>query len=221
MSQRIQSHQMKEVSTMRSIKVVAAIVALGLVSLSPLRAVGVARAAAVAGAPADFYDATDLAALLTNFGCDDCDDLDGDRDIDADDIRLMLALFGTAKPAARPRHADDDDDEDKDEHEDDDDDGDDDDNDDDDDDESAWRPPVLKEVPDFGFEWATITHPGNPGIPEFFTSNPFILGRGRVDYIYRMATTPSSRVSCFSGPSTPPCSTRPELEARPWRLGSV
>ena len=38
MSQRIQSHQMKEVSTMRSIKVVAAIVALGLVSLSPLHA---------------------------------------------------------------------------------------------------------------------------------------------------------------------------------------
>ena len=200
MSQRIQSRQTKEESTMRSIKVAAAIVALGAISLSPLRAApgaeptrptdrriqahDVARAEGVA----DFYDATDLAALLARFGCDDCPDLDGDRDIDADDIRLMLGLLGSPKPRASTRsddandeeHArhdkrknkrkgkhegDDDGDDDDDDDDDEDDDDDDNDDDDDDDDDSEWRPPVGQNIPDFGFEWATIKALNNKPVP--------------------------------------------------------
>lgn len=54
---------------------------------------------------------------------------------------------------------------------------------------------LAQPLPDYGYQWATITHPGNrpasaEEAPQFYPphSEPAFI-RGRVDYVYRIATT--------------------------------
>jgi len=52
---------------------------------------------------------------------------------------------------------------------------------------------LAQTPPDYGFTWATITHPGNPAFPGDPNPPPdspqdFVLGRGSVGYEYRIAT---------------------------------
>ena len=52
---------------------------------------------------------------------------------------------------------------------------------------------AAQTLPDYGFSWATITHPGNPAFPGDPNPPPdapqdFVIGRGTVNYEYRIAT---------------------------------
>ncbi len=58
-----------------------------------------------------------------------------------------------------------------------------------------WPPAALAQTPpDYGFTWATITHPGNPAYPGNPNPPPDLpetraIGRGSVGYEYRIATS--------------------------------
>lgn len=60
----------------------------------------------------------------------------------------------------------------------------------------VWMWPIAafaQTPPDYGFTWATITHPGNPAFPGDPNPPPdspqdFVIGRGSVGYEYRIAT---------------------------------
>ncbi|MHC4976488.1 MAG: hypothetical protein ACYTF7_07760, partial [Planctomycetota bacterium] len=113
-----------------------------------------------------YYDGRELGLLLSQWGCTSCDDIaadiDGDCDVDIDDLAIFISLWGSIQPRLDYSRCP----------------------------EPAWRPPTGEPVPDYDFGWATVTHPFNRTYEGFGDSPPRSFpGFGRVDYEYRIATT--------------------------------
>ncbi|MHC4975843.1 MAG: SUMF1/EgtB/PvdO family nonheme iron enzyme [Planctomycetota bacterium] len=108
-----------------------------------------------------YYDGKELGLLLSQWGCTQCDDIDGDCDVDADDLAILISRWGRIVQYIDVLPCEPD----------------------------TWMPPVDQPVPDYDFQWATITHPNNPPIPSSIDESYYVLGTGSVPYEYRMATT--------------------------------